>query len=181
MKDGLGAMTATRFLQVENQLERLIDLQVGSSCQCCRRNRKILERSSLIAHLKDFEAKLILPTVLVVDDDVQVSELVAAVLKSEGFSVLRAQSGEEAVDLAQAHLDAINLLVTDIVMPGMDGVAAARKIQSLIPGLPAILMSGACNLSTLDAARPASYLQKPFTPAKLVKLVQGLAGTPRAA
>jgi len=122
-----------------------------------------------------------LPTVLVVDDDVQVSELVAVVLKCEGFSVLIARSGEEAIDVAQAHLDGIDLLITDIVMPGIDGVATARAIQAMIPNLPAILMSGACNLSTLEAARPASYLQKPFTPSRLVQLVQGLAGTPRAA
>ncbi len=122
-----------------------------------------------------------MPTVLVVDDEIQVSQFVAAVLECEGFSVLTAHSGRDAIDLAEAHLDRIDLLVTDIVMPEMDGIAVARRVQAVIPGVPVIFMSGACDLAALDAARSEQFLQKPFTPARLVQLVQNLAANSRTA
>lgn len=119
-----------------------------------------------------------MPTVLVVDDDAQVSHLIAALLAHEGYKVLIAPSGPEAIRLAQSHLNQIDVLVTDVVMPEMDGPSVAREIQSAVPGLPVILMSGACDASVLRAAPQAHFLPKPFSPANLVHLVETVLAAP---
>jgi two-component system, cell cycle sensor histidine kinase and response regulator CckA len=108
----------------------------------------------------------------VVDDDVAVSQLVAALLESEGFFVLIANNGPDALRLAEEQPARIDLLVTDVVMPRMDGPTLAREIQSIAPGLPVVLMSGACDASALQSAGFCHFLQKPFSPANLLQVVQ---------
>jgi CheY-like chemotaxis protein len=113
---------------------------------------------------------------LVVDDDVAVSQLVEALLECEGFSVLVAHNGPDALRLAERQPARIDLLVSDVVMPGMDGPTLAREIQSITPGLPVVLMSGACDASVLRSTGFCHFLQKPFSPANLVQVVQSAVG-----
>ena len=116
------------------------------------------------------------PTVLVVDDTPQISYMVASVLKTEGFSVLTANNATDAIRLARNHPGGIDLLVSDVMMPGMDGPALVRELRSSVPDLPVILMSGVCQTPELKTAGPVEFLEKPFSLAKLLGRVYILTG-----
>ncbi len=118
-----------------------------------------------------------MPTVLIVDDDAQVCRFAATVLEAQGFSVLTARSGPEALLLAAANRNSISLLLTDVEMPGMDGATLARKIECISPRMPVILMSGACDAPALSVTNSVCFLRKPFSPAQLVRLVQSVGGS----
>jgi len=80
--------------------------------------------------------------VLVVDDDTEVLRQVERVVTSLGYRVVVADSGPAAIDLLERHSDRIALALVDIVMPGMGGVVALRRMREIRPGLPAVLMTG---------------------------------------
>jgi CheY-like chemotaxis protein len=105
--------------------------------------------------------------VLVVDDDPLVREVLAEQLRAAGFDVLRAASGTEALALLAAG-EHIDVLVTDLSMPGLDGLAVIREVQGRIPGLPAVLLTGYAGDSTALAASGAvsgsfALLRKPVS------------------
>lgn len=79
--------------------------------------------------------------ILLADDDGMVRELVARVLLSGGHEVHVAQDGQEALALVEAGTP-VDILVTDVNMPGLDGIALAKKVASVRPGLRILLMSG---------------------------------------
>jgi CheY-like chemotaxis protein len=76
-----------------------------------------------------------------VDDDAIVREVVAQQMEAAGYMVLSAESGEAALELLDAG-EAIDLVVTDLSMPGMDGITVIREARRRRPGLPAILLTG---------------------------------------
>lgn len=103
-------------------------------------------------------------TVLVVDDEVTVLRLMQLVLARDGVRVLTATNGAEAVAVLRSagHVD---LVVTDVVMPEMDGLALAGHVRQMAEAPRLIFMSGFVNDRTqLNAAlgRPAPFMQKPF-------------------
>jgi PAS domain S-box-containing protein len=104
--------------------------------------------------------------VLVVDDDPLVREVLARQLRAAGFDVLRAESGIEALALLAAG-EHIDVLLTDLSMPGLDGLAVIREAQSRIPGLPAVLLTGyAGDIAALAASAPDrsfALLRKPVS------------------
>jgi two-component system, cell cycle sensor histidine kinase and response regulator CckA len=108
-------------------------------------------------------------TILLVDDHRSVRAAVRAVLERAGHAVLEAASGERAVEIAQAHPGPIDMLVADVVMPGMDGFEVARSVRTLRPGARVLFMSGHLgNAHAEDVARKrASFLPKPFAAADL--------------
>ena len=81
-------------------------------------------------------------TVLLVDDHRSVRAAVKAVLERAGHDVLVAPSGERAVELAKGRPGPIDVLLADVVMPGMDGVEVARSVRALRPGAQVLFMSG---------------------------------------
>ena len=104
-------------------------------------------------------------TILLADDDAIVRKLLAAVLRHEGYTVLEARNAKEALVLWQEHGNTIDVLVTDIDMPGMDGVALAESIWQTTPGLRVIYISGNHDqaLARLHVAQGrAVLLAKPF-------------------
>jgi two-component system, cell cycle sensor histidine kinase and response regulator CckA len=113
-------------------------------------------------------------TILVVEDELTVRNLIARVLRRQGYRVLEAANGEQALELARADTDGIALLLTDIVMPGMGGPDLARTFHELRPDTPVIFMSG----YTPEAARAetfgegSAFLQKPMSPAALAHVVR---------
>ncbi len=116
--------------------------------------------------------------VLVVDDEDLVREILAECLEQAGFDVLVAATGAAALDLLAAG-EAVDILVTDLSMPNMDGLAVIRAAQELRRGLPAVLMTGyardECVLPGGDAASGAfSLLRKPVTSAQLIDLLNAL-------
>ena len=108
-------------------------------------------------------------TLLVVEDEPAVRNLVAATLKTEGYRLLLAGSAEEAMLVAAEHTGAIDLLLTDAVMPGKSGIELANALVAERPGLPVIVMSGYTR-ETLDVAglsHAVVLVHKPFTPREL--------------
>jgi CheY-like chemotaxis protein len=116
--------------------------------------------------------------VLVVDDDSLVREVVAQQVRVAGFDVLRAESGTEALALLAAG-EHIDVLVTDLSMPGLDGLAVIREAQSRIPGLPAVLLTGYAGDIAALASRGApnrsfTLLRKPISGQVLVDRLRAL-------
>jgi len=104
-------------------------------------------------------------TILVVDDEEGVREVATQYLSSHGYSVLAAESGVRALELAAAHPGAIHVLVTDAAMPGMNGPALAKQLIGQRPETKVLYMSGyAEDTSLLEEARDRgeAFLQKPF-------------------
>jgi PAS domain S-box-containing protein len=114
-------------------------------------------------------------TILVVDDDLQLRELARKVLTSSGFTVLEADSGEQAEQLANLHPGAIDLLLTDVVMPGSSGHEIARRICDERSKPRVLYMSGypgdaVAQHGVINAG--ISFLQKPFSPDHLIEKVK---------
>jgi two-component system cell cycle sensor histidine kinase/response regulator CckA len=108
-------------------------------------------------------------TLLIVEDEPAVRNMVAATLKTEGYQLLLAGSAEEAMLVAAEHTGAIDLLLTDAVMPGKSGIELANALVAERPGLPVIVMSGYTR-ETLDVAglsHAVVLVHKPFTPREL--------------
>ncbi len=113
------------------------------------------------------------PTLLLVEDVSGVRGVLAEVLDQAGYCVVQARSAEEALEVAGERLSAIDLLVSDVVMPGRSGVYLARKLLAQHPSLPVILVSG--HLQDGDRrAMPEGvrFVQKPFSADELVEHVR---------
>jgi len=108
-------------------------------------------------------------TVLVVDDEPAVRTLVASTLREVPVKLLIADSAEEALAIAGAHAGAIDLLLTDAVMPGRSGIELARLLVSERPGLRVMIMSGYApdSIGIDQLPQPVDVLQKPFSPGDL--------------
>jgi two-component system cell cycle sensor histidine kinase/response regulator CckA len=113
-------------------------------------------------------------TILVVDDDPWVRVLVRDVLASDGYRVLEAADGQDAIRVAAEHPGPIHLLLSDVVMPGMNGCDLAAGLVALLPGLKVVYMSAYDRdylvASGLSLVGPV--LTKPFTPEYLCRRVR---------
>ncbi|HXR11792.1 MAG TPA: PAS domain S-box protein [Gaiellaceae bacterium] len=115
-------------------------------------------------------------TILFVEDEETVRVIVAETLRSYGYTVLEAGGGAEAIRLVAEHAGSIDLLLTDVVMPGMNGRELAEKLTGEHPGLALVYTSGYPADSILrdgiSEAR-ATYVQKPYDPSELAATVRG--------
>jgi len=114
-------------------------------------------------------------TVLLVEDEDSVRELVKVTLSSRGYNVLEAENGESGLRLASESKDPIDILVTDVMMPGIGGRELAKKLLALRPGLKVLYLSGYTEdaVVTQGALGPGTaFLQKPFTLQNLAKKVR---------
>jgi len=114
-------------------------------------------------------------TVLVVEDEVTILDLTRRQLEGLGYRVLSAGRPAEALAKAAAHDGPLHLLVTDVVMPGMDGRELASRLQAVRPGLRCLFMSGytanvIAHRGVLDEG--VHFLEKPFTQAALAAKVR---------
>ena len=120
---------------------------------------------------------------LVVEDEPAVRRLVTQILQSAGILVLSAGCGAEALALREAHAAELDLLVTDIVMPGMTGPEVARAFRAVRPRLPVLFMSGYADEVVAHEgmnAAAGAFIAKPFTPATFLAKVRALLPTARA-
>jgi PAS domain S-box-containing protein len=118
-------------------------------------------------------------TVLLVEDELNVREFAGAVLQQEGYSLLQAKSAEDALEVWRWHGARIELLLTDVVLPGeLSGLDLAAALQEMKPSLKVILTSGYSreSLDPAGAARAACVLSKPYTPRTLAQAVAGVLG-----
>ena len=113
-------------------------------------------------------------TVLVVDDESAVRRFAVRVLQREGYAVMEASDGAEALDLVRGNGASVEAVVSDIVMPRLNGVELMQALSASHPGLPVILMSGYATaaLSELGIAAPCSILTKPFPADRLLAEVE---------
>jgi CheY-like chemotaxis protein len=116
-------------------------------------------------------------TVLLVEDQEEVRSLARRALQSHGYSVREAASAEDALDLLAATGVEPDLLLTDVVMPGMNGVDLASRLRAERPHLRVVFMSGYSDHPALSRERlgaGAAFLAKPFSPSALARTVRGL-------
>jgi CheY-like chemotaxis protein len=114
-------------------------------------------------------------TVLLAEDEEAVRRLASRVLQSSGYTVLEAKNGEEAVAISEQHEGAIDLLVTDLVMPRMSGRQLAAAMSLARPSMRVLFMSGYTEqvLRRPDTPEPSvAFLQKPFSPSDLARKVR---------
>lgn len=105
-------------------------------------------------------------TILVVDDEAEVRKLVGAMVTQFGYNALTADSGEHALTLYRHHKEPIDLLITDVVAPGMSGPMLADKLTALQPGLKVLYISGYDNTHVVQkyvVEKGHALLTKPFT------------------
>lgn len=104
-------------------------------------------------------------TILLVEDEPALRRLAARVLTGVGHTVLTAVDGTEALQLARDHKGAIELLLTDVVMPKMSGTSLAAELRTERPGIRVLFMSGyrAPDVSSSPLPSGAALLEKPFS------------------
>ena len=114
-------------------------------------------------------------TLLLVDDEPALRHAVGEILRESGYTVLDAPSSHAALDLAREHPGAIDLLVTDVVMPGLRGPELYQRILEIQPRIQVLFMSGyAEGLPETQLPRGAAFLQKPFSFASLLQALRSL-------
>lgn len=110
------------------------------------------------------------PVILLVEDDDPVRELIGRALRANGFDVVAAASGEEALDLElDRHVD---LLLSDVLLPNQNGFEVANQIHARSPHIPIVFMSGYYDQAVAEAAHldiSSTILQKPFAMADLLE------------
>ncbi|MCM2316258.1 MAG: ATP-binding protein, partial [Thermoanaerobaculia bacterium] len=116
-------------------------------------------------------------TILVVEDDDTVREIMIDGLEGYGYQVLEAREGGEAIAIAETHSGTIDVLMTDAVMPGLPGRAVAERVAALRPGIRILFVSGytedvVVRHGLLDAK--VAFLQKPFMAATLARKIRDL-------
>jgi two-component system, cell cycle sensor histidine kinase and response regulator CckA len=123
-----------------------------------------------------------LGTVLLVEDEESLRTLTRSLLEQGGYSVLEAADGAEAVRIAQAYDGPIHVLLTDMVMPGMNGLAVAEKLSALCPGMRVAYMSGYTGFSELERANlDTVIITKPFTRTTLLQRLSEVLNTEQRA
>jgi CheY-like chemotaxis protein len=119
-------------------------------------------------------------TILLVEDEERLRKVYAEMLRRKGYGILVAASGQEALAICARADQPVDLLVTDVVMPGMGGFELARRAGEVRPGLRVIFMSGYTNetLETLGAGheRGFIFIQKPFNTAQMIARVREAIG-----
>ena len=105
-------------------------------------------------------------TILLVEDEEMVRNLTLKVLEERGYQVLAAQNGEEALEISNSHVGPIDILITDVVMPRMNGRQIAESINCLRPGIPVLFMSGYTDEAVVHHGMidpGTNFIEKPFT------------------
>ena len=119
-------------------------------------------------------------TILVVEDAEDVRRLICSMLEQRGYAVREAADGREALCLLDAEGDSVDLVLTDVIMPHMDGTELARQLAEIRPHLRIVFMSGYSEDPIVHGLGHAGacFLYKPFTANALVDKVQGALALP---
>jgi len=120
-------------------------------------------------------------TILMVEDEEMVRELIVRVISGQGYNVLVANDGQEALTIFKSHEGPIDLMVTDVMMPGMSGDELAERVRELAPALKVIYLSGytANAIAARGILQPGVHLiQKPFEPNALLAKIREVIDAP---
>jgi CheY-like chemotaxis protein len=124
-----------------------------------------------LAERKPIEAGL----VLVVEDEPAVRQLVRRSLEAVGLTVVEAENGQQALEVVSARRERPRLVLTDVIMPGLNGRELSERLASAQPGLPVLFMSGYTGDDVHARSllpEQAAFIQKPFGPEELVAKVR---------
>ncbi len=122
-------------------------------------------------------------TIVVVDDEPHIRSLVKSALERQGYHVLVAQDGQEALGICERLGPTIDLLLTDIVMPVMDGIQLSERVSSILPNLRVLYMSGQCEIDVVQhhiREKGFGFVRKPFALDVLAQRIRKLLRPPRA-
>ncbi len=120
-------------------------------------------------------------TVLLVEDEEGVRNLAVLILRKQGYRVLEAAQGGEALLICEKHQGPIHLMVTDVVMPGMGGPELAERLGTLHPEMKVLFMSGYTDDAIVHHGvlkKGTEFIQKPFTPDGLARKVREILDKP---
>jgi two-component system cell cycle sensor histidine kinase/response regulator CckA len=114
--------------------------------------------------------------ILLVEDDELLRKMISRILEGSGCAVVAASDGEQALDLLDnPEHEKIDLLISDVVMPGIGGKALAEKLKARVPELKVLYISGYPDETVVSHGvlnRGVAYLQKPFSPADVINRVR---------
>jgi len=134
----------------------LLPEQAADAVEVARRAEKSLSEADLTGRA----------TVLLVEDEDAVRLVGRRALENKGYTVLEAPDGEAALDVVAAHKDEIDLILSDVIMPGMDGHTLVKLVRQELPDVKVILMSGYAEdvfQDEIDRDDSVEFLGKPFT------------------
>ena len=120
-------------------------------------------------------------TILLVEDDADLRDLSRRVLTMNGYRVLAAAHGRDALRVSEEHADGIELMVTDVIMPGMSGREVAERLQTARPKMKVLYVSGYTDNIIAERGMLApgmAFLQKPFSPSNLAAKVREVLDAP---
>jgi len=118
-------------------------------------------------------------TILLVDDEEGILEIGRAMIEDLGYQAMTARSGEEAIDLYTAHKDGIDLVLLDMIMPGMNGGKVYDRLKSINPGINVLLISGYSiegEAKKILARGCNGFIQKPFKIEALSRKIRDILG-----
>ena len=116
--------------------------------------------------------------ILLVEDETSLRDMTARMLESAGYRVMTARNGEDALELLHDYPE-MDLVITDVVMPGMSGPDLAQKLSAVRPGLKVLFVSGYTDdkLGAVLTMNGANFLPKPFTVTLLTRKVRQMLDT----
>ena len=121
-------------------------------------------------------------TVLVAEDEPDLREVICEILSAAGYKVLVADGATQAIAIAEQQTSDIDLLITDMVMPGTPGPEMATKLAARFPNMKSIFMSGySADAFKKEMGAPDYYLEKPFSPHQLIHVVRRVLDAPKTA
>jgi len=113
-------------------------------------------------------------TILVVDDNPPILRMLTLALEENGFTVVAANNGAEALQILRSRRDGIDLVVSDVMMPEINGPALATSLSAEYPTLPVLLISGGSENLDLECLKSSRFLAKPFDLTTFVATVDRL-------
>ena len=134
----------------------------------CLENEEMMHDAEI--EMKDLHGT---ESILIVDDNPTPQKVASETLKSQGYIVYNASSGEEALELFENKDFNVDLVISDVVMSGIDGNELADRLSEIRPGIKIILMSGYSNMAVeTDKKTGYDFIQKPFTPNYIMNYVR---------
>ncbi|MGI8401802.1 MAG: response regulator [Gemmatimonadaceae bacterium] len=114
-------------------------------------------------------------TILLIDDEQSVRSIVVKILRRAKYNVLEAENGDAALRVAKEHVGRIDMVLTDMYMPGMRGPEVVKALVPICAGLRALFMSGYADQDSRSAVPPgANFLSKPFSGQELTAAVEAV-------